>query len=101
MNEIQNSLFEAMKQFSDYASANSNSTLTVECDIQELVDEGRGLYRVGYLGNSFTVHTNNVNTTYSVGDKVYVLVPDGDFTKDKIIFGFPLAKDFDSAGVSQ
>lgn len=87
MNKIQNSLFETMKQFSDYASANSRSTLTIECDIQELVDDGQGLYRVGYLGNSFTVHTNNINITYSVGDKVYVLVPDGDFTKDKIIFG--------------
>ena len=48
MNKIQNSLFETMKQFSDYASANSRSTLTIECDIQELVDDGQGLYRVGY-----------------------------------------------------
>ena len=25
--------------------------------------------------------------TYSVGDNVYVLIPNGDFTKNKIIFG--------------
>ena len=87
MNDIQNSLFEAMKQFSDYASANASSTLTVECEILECVDEGQGLYKVGYLGNTFTVHANNANVTYSVGEKVYVLVPDGDFTKEKIIFG--------------
>ncbi len=52
-----------------------------------MVDEGQGLYTVEYLGNTFTVHANNANITYSVGDKVYVLVPDGDFTKEKIIFG--------------
>lgn len=87
MNEIQSSLFEAMKQFSDYASKNASSTLTIECEIIELVDEGQGLYKVGYLGNTFTVHSTNANVNYAEGDKVYILVPEGDFTKDKVIFG--------------
>ena len=83
---IQNSLFEAMKIFSESAAANSGATLTIDCAITSVNDEAAGVYSVEYLGSTFEVHANS-NATYSVGDSVYVLVPNGDFTKEKIILG--------------
>ena len=84
--DIQNSLFEAMKIFSESATANSGATITIDGTITTVKDEAAGIYSVEYLGSIFEAHTNS-NITYSVGDNVYVLVPDGDFTKEKIILG--------------
>lgn len=84
MNEIQNSLFEAMKVFAETATANSESTITIQGEITEVSDAGKGEYLVKYLGNTFSAYANS-NVAYSVGDVVYVLVPDGDFSKNKII----------------
>ena len=83
---IQNSLFEAMKIFSESAAANSGATITIDGTVTAVNDEAAGVYSVEYLGSTFEVHANS-NATYSVGDSVYVLVPDGDFTKEKIILG--------------
>ena len=86
-NNIQNSFYEAMKVFTDYATAHSAATITIEAAITGIIDAGTGEYSVEYLGNTFTTYTTNSNVTYSVGDKVYVLIPDGDFTKTKVILG--------------
>ena len=95
MNELQNSLFEAMKVFSDYTAANSDATITIQAAITSIVDAGTGEYSVEYLGNTFSVYANS-NVTYSVGDVVYVLVPDGDFSKNKVILSLvnPVAETF-------
>lgn len=95
MNELQNSLFEAMKVFSDYTAANSDATITIQATITSIVDAGTGEYSVEYLGNTFSVYANS-NVTYSVGDVVYVLVPDGDFSKNKVILSLvnPVAETF-------
>lgn len=95
MNELQNSLFEAMKVFSDYTAANSDATITIQAAITSIVDAGTGEYSVEYLGNTFSVYANS-NVTYSVGDVVYILVPDGDFSKNKVILSLvnPVAETF-------
>ena len=95
MNELQNSLFEAMKVFSDYTAANSDATITIQATITSIIDAGTGEYSVEYLGNIFSVYANS-NVTYSVGDVVYVLVPDRDFSKNKVILSLvnPVAETF-------
>lgn len=85
---IQNSLFETMKIFSDNAKNTSNATLTIECRIKEIVNEGLGEYLAEYLGNTFSIFSNTTSIKYTVGDIVYVLVPEGDFTKTKMIIGY-------------
>ena len=84
MNNLQTSLFEAMKTFRDNAITNSKGTLTLETVVAQVLDAGLGEYSVEYMENTFTAYAN-ANATYSVGDKVYVLVPEGDFSKTKII----------------
>ena len=80
MNDIQNSLFETMKQFSNYAKTTSEYTMTIEATIVNVVDAGLGQYLIELLVNSFSAFADNI--TYSVGDNVYVLIPNGDFTKN-------------------
>lgn len=63
------------------------STKMIECEIEKVLDEARGIYSVKYLSNRFEVYSNNVALSYKKGDKVYVLIPDGDFNKTKIIIG--------------
>ena len=89
MNEssnIQNSLFETMKIFSESATAKSKAAVTIEGVITEVQDLAAGIYSVEYFNSTITAHTGN-NSTYSIGDNVYILVPEGDFSKEKIILG--------------
>ena len=53
MNDIQNSLFEIMKQFSDYGKATSDATMTIEATIVNVVNAGLGQYLIELLVNSF------------------------------------------------
>ena len=86
MNDLQSSLFETMKQFSDYTKASSDAATTFQGTIKEVEDAGAGKYLVEYLGNNIKCYSPN-GVSYLVGDNVYVLVPNSDFTKDKIILG--------------
>lgn len=86
MNSIQSSLFEAMNAFRNNAITNSKGTVTIEGTVSKVKDAGLGEYYVKYLENDFVAYAGS-NVTYSVGDNVYILVPEGDFTKNKIILG--------------
>lgn len=89
MTELQKSLLEAMEQFSSYRVKNNivdTSSKVLECEIKEIVNAMNNIYIVSYLGNSYTAF-GNTGTSYEEKELVYVLVPDGDFTKTKIILG--------------
>lgn len=86
MNQLQSSLFDTMKQFSNYTKNTSTFPVTIECAIESVKDAGAGIYTVDYLGSDIDCYSTN-GMSYLVGDKVYILVPDGDFSKNKIILG--------------
>ena len=68
------------------AKANSSTgTLTKEARIKEVVDAGLGIYKVEYMGNVFEATANSENIIYNVDDIVYILIPDENLDKDKII----------------
>lgn len=87
MNDLQNSILEAIQMISENTNSSSEKTITIKCQIKEIIDAGIGTYLVQYLDNSFTVYSSNANIQYSVGTNVYVLIPDGDFSQEKIIIG--------------
>ena len=86
MNQLQSSLFDTMKQFSNHAKETSTAPVTIEGTIKEIKDAGTGLYIVEYLGNEIECSATN-GASYLVGDNVYILVPNGDFRKTKLILG--------------
>lgn len=81
---IQNSLYETMSLFSSHLRDSLTISNTIECTIAEVVDPGRGIYKVNHLDKTFNAHSS-VNQTYLIGDNVYVLVPENDMTKEKVI----------------
>lgn len=60
---------------------------TIDCEIQSVVNIDIGEYKVEYQGNIFSAEAADPTVTYQKGDKVYVLVPGGDYSRKKIILG--------------
>ena len=85
MSAISNSLLDAINKISESNVKASNATLTIECTITEVEDAGLQLYKVNYKDNTFDATSSS--GSYNVGDIVYVLVPEGDFSKIKMIIG--------------
>lgn len=84
MNDLQNSLLESMSILAKSASQSTPATLTVEAVIISVIDANTGLYLVEYLGNKFKAYAD-ITSKYSSGELVYVLIPNGDFSKNKVI----------------
>ena len=87
MNNLQESILDAMKVFVKDSTAKLNFPLTLECEIVKCTDENKGEYEVNYLDNHFLAYCQYKGYKYNVGEIVYVLVPKGDFSKIKIILG--------------
>lgn len=86
MNEFQNSLLETMQMFSKNASINATNSPIIQGEIVSVIDAGLKTYMIKYQENEFPAMTTG-NIKYSIGEFVYVLVPNGDFSNDKIILG--------------
>ena len=95
MNDLQSSLLESISILAKSASEAAPATLTIEAVVLNVVDAGSGLYLVEYLGNKFQAYADAANK-FSIGEMVYVMVPNGDFTKNKIILRSvtPTAKNY-------
>lgn len=87
LNNLQESILDAMKVFVKDSTAKLNFPLTLECEIVKCTDENKGEYEVNYLDNHFLAYCQYKGYKYNVGEIVYVLVPKGDFSKIKIILG--------------
>lgn len=60
---------------------------TVDAQIFSIDNLDAGEYKVRYGGNIFTAYSDDLNKIYSVGEKVFVQIPEGDFSKRKVING--------------
>lgn len=83
--EVANALTAAMQVIAESNAQSQDATLTIEAEIIKVIDEGLGTYKVLYLGNKFEATTAHTEMTYEVGDMVYVIIPNGNFDKNKII----------------
>ena len=92
-NSLSSALLQSMDSFAKKVSQTSNGTLTIEAEVVEVVDEGAGIYKVQYLDNIFEATGANVEIPYEIGDMVYVIIPNGDFDKNKIILSYVTSKE--------
>lgn len=60
---------------------------TIDAEIVSVVNIDIGEYKVSYQGNTFSATAADPTVTYQKGDRVYVLVPRGDYSTKKIILG--------------
>lgn len=83
LQDYQNSLLEAINVLSKANDNKNVQTITVEAVIESVDDAAQGIYTVNYMGNVFKAYATG--SSYQKEQQVYVLVPNGDFTKKKII----------------
>lgn len=82
----------AMKIISDKSVSNLRLDKTIEGTIVKLEDSAAGKYRVEYNGNRLVAYSENTDKIYSINSRVYVKIPEGDFTKKKFIEGLALGE---------
>lgn len=83
--EIQ--ILDAIQMIVDNAVSKADFDKTIQGTVSRCVDPTIGKYIVKYQNSSFYAYSSNIDTTYSVGTLVYVLVPGNDMSKDKTIIG--------------
>lgn len=88
MSDLKESLFEAIRVIAQAEDSKLTFTKTIEATIFDNSQAPDGIYQVQYQDGVFPAYTDADNkVTYSVGDAVLVLIPDGDFSKQKRILG--------------
>lgn len=85
---------KAVQNFFDSLSLVANSVVqssaqdkTIDAVIKKIYNIDTGEYKVEYQGNIFSAYSLNPTVTYKVGERVYVLVPQSDFSLQKVILG--------------
>ena len=86
-NIIEQSICEAVDILVDRAISKAGFDKTITAIIVECMDQVAGKYKVKYQDSFYYATSDNSSTTYNVNSEVYVLVPNGDFSKDKKILG--------------
>lgn len=85
LNTLSSALLQSIDAMAQSAADGTNRTLTIEAKIVEVIDAGIGTYKVEYLGNTFEATATHTEIVYDVDEMVYVIVPCGDFDKNKVI----------------
>lgn len=83
--ELTDALLKAVSQVA--GNLDKQSTSVIEGTISRILDIGQGSYEIEYMGTTFPAYASNKNYTYELGDRVYILVPNGDMESSKIIIG--------------
>lgn len=85
LNTLSSALLQSIDAMAQSAADGTNRTLTIEAKVVEVIDAGIGIYKVEYLGNTFEATAAHTEIVYDVDEMVYVIVPCGDFDKNKVI----------------
>lgn len=85
MNEISESVLQAVDILVNDAVSKLEYDKTIKAEIYSIANLDSGEYKVRYAGNIFSAYASDLESKYKVGDIVYVMVPEGDFSGRKII----------------
>ena len=86
MNIAQN-ICEAIDIIVNRAIEQATFAKTIVAQVLECVDAAAGLYKVKYQESIYQATCDNLELQYKKGTDVYVLIPEGDFSKAKKILG--------------
>lgn len=87
MATIESKLCDAMELIVNNAINNADFDKTVQATIVACIDEATGKYKVKYQDNTFYAYSSDVEKKYTKGNRVYILIPGNDMTRDKTILG--------------
>lgn len=79
-------MLDAFSIIAEHNASNQDNDETIECEIVKVQNAAKGVYTVKHQEGKWTAHSSTSERFYT-GDIVYVLIPQGDYTKNKIILG--------------
>ena len=85
MNNISEQILQAADILAQKRLSELKYDITVQGTIESLVNLNTGEYKVKYNGNIFSAFSNDLKTTYRIGDNIYIKIPEGDFSNKKLI----------------
>ena len=85
MSNLTDSFIQAFDIISQSNITNTDKTITISAIVKEVIDSSAGIYTVEYLNNTFKAFSSG--NKYIEGDKVYVIIPNGNFSEAKFIIG--------------
>ena len=91
--QINDSFISAMEMLATKLDNNTSGTLVIECTVVN--QTASRVYNVKYLDGVFKAYSNTLDFTYEPGDIVYVLIPDKDFSKNKLIISLPFNREIE------
>ena len=84
-NKFSEELFGAIDTIIEKRLQALNKDTTILCNIEDNTDAEKGKYIVSNSGLQFDAYSDKTN--YTIGQRVWVLVPDGDYENTKMIMG--------------
>lgn len=87
MNNIQESIFQAIDVITEKRISEIKFDKTIDCIVTSDANSDKGEYEVKYQDIVFTAYSSNNTVKYKIDDNVYVLIPQGDFSVKKNIIG--------------
>jgi hypothetical protein len=87
MSDLSSNLFQTIDAITERRIASTAIDLTITGEITLLQNLDVGKYKVAYQGTTFDAYALDPMSVYHLGEEVYVLVPQGDFSSKKIILG--------------
>lgn len=95
MDSIENIICKAIEIYSQATLNKVNRDITIIATITDYVNpldyktstQRTGLYRVTYQDATFNCYASHKSLAYNVGDRVYILIVQGNFAGEKIIIG--------------
>lgn len=85
MNNISEQILQAADILAQKRLSELKYDITVQGTVESLVNLNTGEYKVKYNGNIFSAFSNDLKTTYRIGDNIYIKIPEGDFSNKKLI----------------
>lgn len=85
--DVQDSVLSAVEMIGGEVVKTFQFDRTVSAIVVKLEDEATGKYKVRYQDAVYYATTDNLEAKYAKGTEVYVLIPQGDFSKAKKIIG--------------
>lgn len=85
-NELQNSLLNAIDYLVNNRIDKINKDTTITCTVKKCENTLTGQYSVNYNGGFLTAYAQE-GANYSENQNVYVLIPENDWSKKKLIIG--------------
>ena len=99
----ENQILDAIEQIVDSKIVNAGYDKTIQATIIKCEDATIGKYKISYQNSVFYAYANSSEVNYADGADVYILIPNGDMSRDKTILGSTkkLGKDYATTAIGE